>query len=64
MLTSQTHTLPVLMGMEKHPIHRDSLPADDVDKVLETASAIPTPTNKEKLHTIKKKFIIDENHHC
>ena len=34
----------------------------DVDKVLETASAIPTPTNKEKLHTIKKKFIIDENH--
>ena len=29
--------------------------------MLASASAIPTPTNKEKLHTIKKKFIIDEN---
>ena len=29
--------------------------------MLETASAIPTPANKTILHTIKKKFIIDEN---
>jgi cell division protein FtsA len=48
-------------GYGKVPI-REFVTSDDVDKVLETASAIPTPTNKEKLHTIKKKFIIDENH--
>ena len=30
-------------------------------KVLATASAIPTPANKSKLHTIKKKFTIDED---
>jgi cell division protein FtsA len=29
--------------------------------VLASASAIPTPANKEKLHIIKKKFIIDED---
>jgi cell division protein FtsA len=48
-------------GYGKVPI-REVVTLDDIDKVLETASAIPTPTNKEKLHTIKKKFIIDENH--
>jgi len=47
-------------GYGKVPI-REVVTADDVNKVLATASAIPTPTNKEKLHTIKKKFIIDEN---
>ncbi len=30
--------------------------------MLESASAITTPTNKEKLHTIKKKFIINGDH--
>ena len=48
-------------GYGKVPI-REVVTLDDIDKVLETASAIPTPTNKEKLHTIKKKFIIDEDH--
>jgi len=48
-------------GYGKVPI-REFITSDDVDKVLETASAIPTPTNKEKLHTIKKKFIIDEDY--
>ena len=56
---SDTH-LTCIDGYGKVPI-REVVTADDVDKVLETASAIPTPTNKEKLHTIKKKFIIDEN---
>ena len=57
---SDTH-LTCIDGYGKVPIN-ETVTADDVDKVLETASAIPTPTNKEKLHTIKKKFIIDENH--
>ncbi len=52
--------LTCIDGYGKVPI-REVVTADDVDKVLETASAIPTPTNKENLHTIKKKFIIDEN---
>ncbi len=46
-------------GYGRVPIH-DVVTSDDVNKVLESASAISTPTNKEKLHTIKKKFIIDE----
>jgi len=33
----------------------------DLDSVLESAMAMSTPTNKEKLHIIKKKFIINEN---
>ena len=53
--------LTCIDGYGKVPIH-EVVTSDDVDKVLETASAIPTPTNKEKLHTIKKKFIIDEDH--
>jgi len=57
---SDTH-LTCIDGYGKVPIN-EVVAADDVDKVLETASAIPTPANKEKLHTIKKKFIIDENH--
>jgi len=57
---SDTH-LTCIDGYGKVPIH-EVVTSDDVDKVLETASAIPTPANKEKLHTIKKKFIIDENH--
>jgi cell division protein FtsA len=32
----------------------------DLDSVLESAMAMSTPTNKEKLHIIKKKFTIDE----
>jgi len=57
---SDTH-LTCIDGYGKVPI-REVVTSDDVDKVLESASAIPTPTNKEKLHTIKKKFIIDEDH--
>ena len=57
---SDTH-LTCIDGYGKVPIH-EFVTSDDIDKVLETASAIPTPTNKEKLHTIKKKFIIDEDH--
>jgi len=53
--------LTCIDGYGKVPI-REVVTSDDIDKVLETASAIPTPTNKEKLHTIKKKFIIDEDH--
>ena len=33
----------------------------DLDSVLESAMAMSTPSNKEKLHTIKKKFTINEN---
>ena len=47
-------------GYGRYPI-TEVITADDVDKVLASASASPTPTNKEKLHTIKKKFIIDED---
>jgi cell division protein FtsA len=57
---SDTH-LTCIDGYGKVPI-REVVTSDDIDKVLETACAIPTPTNKEKLHTIKKKFIIDEDH--
>ena len=56
---SDTH-LTCSEGYGKVPIN-EVVTSDDVDKVLETASAIPTPANKSKLHTIKKKFIIDEN---
>jgi len=34
--------------------------SEDLDSVLESAMAMSTPTNKEKLHIIKKKFIINE----
>ena len=58
--TFQTHTLPVLMVMEKFQLMSLLLQMMS-NKVLVTASAIPTPANKSKLHTIKKKFTIDEN---
>ena len=56
---SDTH-LTCSEGYGKVPI-REVVTADDVDKVLKTARATPTPANKSQLHTIKKKFIIDEN---
>ena len=56
---SDTH-LTCNDGHGKVPIY-EVVTSDDVEKVLATASAMPTPTNKEQLHTIKKKFIIDEN---
>ena len=34
--------------------------SEDLDSVLESAMAMSTPTNKEKLHIIKKKFTINE----
>jgi cell division protein FtsA len=34
---------------------------DDVDAVLKSAMAMSTPSNKEKLHRIKKKFTINES---
>jgi cell division protein FtsA len=34
---------------------------DDFDAVLASAKAMSTPTNKEKLHIIKKKFTINES---
>ena len=34
---------------------------EDLDSVLESAMAMSTPTNKEKLHVIRKKFTINEN---
>ena len=55
---SDTH-LTCIDGYGRQPI-TEVVTSDDVDKVLASASAIPTPTNKEKLHTIKKKFTIDE----
>jgi len=57
---SDSH-LTCIDGYGRQPI-TEVVTSDDVDKVLASASAIPTPANKEKLHTIKKKFIIDENH--
>ena len=56
---SDTH-LTCIDGYGRQPI-TEIVTSDDVDKVLASASAIPTPANKEKLHTIKKKFIIDED---
>jgi cell division protein FtsA len=57
---SDTH-LTCIDGNGKIPIN-EIVTSDDVDKVLESASAITTPANKEKLHTIKKKFIINGDH--
>ena len=56
---SDTH-LTCIDGYGRQPI-TEVVTSDDVGKVLASASAIPTPTNKEKLHTIKKKFTIDED---
>jgi len=38
----------------------EAVTLEDVDSVLESAMAMSTPTNKEKLHIIKKKFTINE----
>jgi len=38
----------------------EAVTAKDLDSVLESAMAMSTPTNKEKLHIIKKKFTINE----
>jgi len=56
---SDTH-LSCIDGYGRQPI-TEVVTSDDVYKVLASASAISTPANKEKLHTIKKKFIIDED---
>ena len=55
---SDTH-LTCIDGKGKVPIN-EFVSADDLDAVLESAMAISTPTNKEKLHIIKKKFTINE----
>ena len=55
---SDTH-LTCIDGKGKVPIN-EFVSADDLDSVLESAMAISTPTNKEKLHIIKKKFTINE----
>jgi len=39
----------------------EAVTLQDLDSVLESAMAMSTPTNKEKLHIIKKKFTINEN---
>lgn len=57
---SDTH-LTCIDGNGKIKIN-EVVTSDDIDKVLESASAITTPTNKEKLHTFKKRFIINGDH--
>jgi len=39
----------------------EAVTLQDLDSVLESAMAMSTPTNKEKLHIIKKKFTINES---
>jgi cell division protein FtsA len=55
---SDTH-LTCTDGKGKVSIN-ESITLDDLDSVLESAMAMSTPTNKEKLHIIKKKFTINE----
>jgi len=55
---SDTH-LSCTDGKGKVSIN-DSVTVQDLDSVLESAMAMSTPTNKEKLHIIKKKFTINE----
>ncbi|MDC0182284.1 cell division protein FtsA [Candidatus Thioglobus sp.] len=55
---SDTH-LTCIDGKGKVPVN-EFVSAEDLDAVLESAMAISTPTNKEKLHIIKKKFTINE----
>ena len=38
----------------------EAVTLEDLNSVLESAMAMSTPTNKEKLHIIKKKFTINE----
>mgnify|MGYP000241653266 FL=1 len=55
---SDTH-LSCTDGKGKVSIN-EAVTLEDLDSVLESAMAMSTPTNKEKLHIIKKKFIINE----
>ena len=55
---SDTH-LTCADGKGKVSIN-ESVTLKDLDSVLESAMAKSTPTNKEKLHIIKKKFTINE----
>ena len=55
---SDTH-LTCIDGKGKVPVN-EFVTTEDLDAVLESAMAISTPTNKEKLHIIKKKFTINE----
>ena len=55
---SDTH-LTCIVGKGKVPVN-EFVSTEDLDAVLESAMAISTPTNKEKLHIIKKKFTINE----
>ena len=55
---SDTH-LTCTDGMGKVSIN-ETVTSKDLDSVLESAMAMSTPTNKEKLHIIKKKFTINE----
>lgn len=55
---SDTH-LTCIDGKGKVPVN-EFVSSEDLDAVLESAMAISTPTNKEKLHIIKKKFKINE----
>ena len=56
---SDTH-LTCTDGKGKVSIN-EAVTLQDLDSVLESAMAMSTPTNKEKLHIIKKKFTIDES---
>jgi len=55
---SDTH-LTCIDGKGKVPVN-EFVSSEDLDAVLESAMAISTPTNKEKLHIIKKKFTIND----
>jgi len=55
---SDTH-LSCTDGKGKVSIN-ESVTSEDLDSVLKSAMAMSTPTNKEKLHIIKKKFTINE----
>jgi len=55
---SDTH-LTCTDGKGKVSIN-ETVTSKDLDSVLESAMAMSTPTNKEKLHIIKKKFTINE----
>jgi cell division protein FtsA len=55
---SDTH-LSCIDGKGKVSIN-EAVTLEDLDSVLESAMAMSTPTNKEKLHIIKKKFTINE----
>ena len=56
---SDTH-LTCIDGKGKVPVN-EFVSSEDLESVLESAMAISTPTNKEKLHIIKKKFTINES---